>query len=173
MLCEDCRKNDATVHLKQVINNQKIVMNLCPACAKRRGFSNPLKNIPFPLADFLTSMVPSQLGRPEADVAEQTCPTCGLTYDKFSKTGRLGCGNCFNAFRQTLADLLRRIHGSNLHRGKRQTSTAITAMDSLKEEARLKEELKAAIANEDFERAAQVRDLLKDLQSRLETSHVR
>jgi protein arginine kinase activator len=173
MLCEDCRKQEATVHLKQVINNQKIVMNLCPNCAKRRGFSNPLKNIPFPLADFLTSMVPSQLGRPDAELAEQRCSSCGLTYDKFAKTGRLGCGNCFSAFRQPLADLLRRIHGSNLHRGKRQTSALTTSMDSLKEEARLKDELKAAITNEDFERAAQIRDRLKDVQSRLEAGHVR
>jgi len=119
MLCEDCRKQDATVHMKQVVNNQKIVLNLCSNCAKRRGFSNPLKNIPFPLAD-----------------------------------------------------LLRKIHGSNLHRGKRQSSTA-EGMDTLKEEARLKEELKAAITNEDFERAAQIRDLIKDIQAKMETSDVR
>lgn len=172
MLCEDCRKQDATVHMKQVVNNQKIVLNLCSNCAKRRGFSNPLKNIPFPLADFLTSMVSGSISEPDSEMMGQSCPTCGLTYDKFAKTGRLGCGECFNTFRQPLADLLRKIHGSNLHRGKRQSSMA-EGMDTLKEEARLKEELKAAITNEDFERAAQIRDLIKDLQAKMETSDVR
>lgn len=172
MLCEDCRKQDATVHLKQVVNNQKVVLNLCSACAKRRGFSNPLKNIPFPLADLLTSMVPTVTSRPDNQLMEQRCSGCGLTYDKFAKTGRLGCGQCFTAFRQPLADLLRKIHGSNLHRGKRQNAAA-AGMDSLKEEARLKDELKAAIENEDFERAAHIRDMIRDLQVKLEADHVR
>lgn len=172
MLCEDCRKQDATVHMKQVINGQKIVLNLCSNCAKRRGFSNPLKNIPFPLADFLTSMVSGSIAEPDSEMMGLTCSSCGLTYDKFAKTGRLGCGECFNTFRQPLADLLRKIHGSNLHRGKRQSSTA-EGMDTLKEEARLKEELKTAITNEDFERAAQIRDLIKDIQAKMETSDVR
>lgn len=172
MLCEDCRKQDATVHMKQVVNGQKIVLNLCSTCAKRRGFSNPLKNIPFPLADFLTSMVSGSVAEPDSEMMGLTCSSCGLTYDKFAKTGRLGCGECFNTFRQPLADLLRKIHGSNLHRGKRQASTA-EGMDTLKEEARLKEELKAAITHEDFERAAQIRDLIKDIQAKMETSDVR
>ncbi len=172
MLCEDCRKQDATVNLKQVVNKQEIVLNLCAKCAKRRGFTNPLKNIPFPLADFLTSMVTGSLSEADSQVLGQSCPSCGLTYDKFAKTGRLGCGECFNTFRQPLADLLRKIHGSNLHRGKRLSSSA-EGMDTLKEEARLKEELKSAIINEDFERAAQIRDLIKDLQLKMETSDVR
>ncbi len=46
-------------------------------------------------------------------------------------------------------------------------------METLKEEARLKEELKTAITNEDFERAAQIRDLIKDIQAKMETSDVR
>jgi protein arginine kinase activator len=172
MLCEDCRKQEASIHLKQVVNNQKVVLNLCSACAKRRGFSNPLKNVPFPLADFLTSMVPATLARPDNALMEQSCPSCGLTYDKFAKTGRLGCGTCFTVFRQPLADLLRKIHGSNLHRGKR-PMLAAGSMDSLKEEARLKDELKSAIENEDFERAAHLRDMLKNLLAKAEADHVR
>lgn len=171
MLCEDCRKNEASMSMKQVINNQKIVLNLCSACAKRRGFTSPIKNIPFPLADFLNSMVAGSTPELDSEMKSHSCPNCGLTYDKFAKTGRLGCGECFNTFRQPLADLLRKIHGSNLHRGKRQSSTTV-GMDSLKEEARLKDELKAAINNEDFERAAQIRDLIKDLQAKLETTDV-
>ena len=171
MLCEDCRKEDATVHLTQVINKQKIVLNLCQNCAKRRGFSNPLKNIPFPLADFLTSMVSENAMRADSQLMEQSCPVCSLSYDTFAKTGRLGCGNCFSVFRQPLQDLLRKIHGSNLHRGKRMRG-GVTAMEPLKEEARLKDELKKAITNEDFERAAQLRDMLKEMQKKVQTTDV-
>ena len=171
MICEDCRKQEATIHLTQIVNKQKIVMNLCPSCAKRRGFSNPLKNVPFPLADFLTSMVSETGTKGDGELIETSCPVCNLSYDTFAKTGRLGCGNCFEAFRQPLADLLRKIHGSNLHRGKRLRG-GVAAMEPLKEEARLRDELKNAIEGEDFERAAQLRDLLKDLQHKLETTDV-
>jgi protein arginine kinase activator len=171
MMCEDCQKQEATIHFTQVINKQQIVLNLCPSCAKRRGFSNPLKNIPFPLADFLTSMVSEAAVRADGRVSEQSCPVCGLSYDTFAKTGRLGCGDCFAAFRQPLADLLRRIHGSNLHRGKRQRG-GVAAMEPLKEEARLRDELKRAIETEDFERAAQLRDMIKDITGKLETTDV-
>lgn len=171
MMCEDCQKQEATVHFTQVINKQQVVLNLCSACAKRRGFSNPLKNIPFPLADFLTSMVSETATLADGQLIQQSCPVCNLSYDTFAKTGRLGCGNCFDVFRQPLADLLRKIHGSNLHRGKRQQG-GVAAMEPLKEEARLRDELKRAIEDEDFERAAQLRDMIKDLQRKLETTDV-
>ena len=170
MKCQDCQKREATIFLKRIINDEKIMLNLCPVCAKRRGFSNPLKNIPFPLADFLSSMVGEQTTKSTNKLLQISCPNCGLNYETFSSTGRLGCGVCFSIFRQPMADLLRKIHGSNLHRGKRPKGT--TEMEPMKEEARLKAELKDAIINEDFERAAQVRDLIKELQEQMETSDV-
>ncbi len=174
MLCEDCKKREATVHFKHLINDKEVTMNLCGSCAKRRGFSNPLKPIPFPLSDFLTTMVSGTGPQESREMLDKKCSVCGLTYSKFTKTGRLGCGNCFDAFRQPLMDLLRRIHGSNLHRGKR--IGVETSMEPLKEEARLKDELKNAIDREDFERAAQIRDMIKELQSKhekTETSNAR
>jgi protein arginine kinase activator len=169
MLCEDCRKQEATIHFTQVVNKQKVVLNLCAPCAKRRGFSNPLKNIPFPLADFLTTMVTESATNVDGQLTELTCPVCKLSYDTFAKTGRLGCGNCFEVFRQPLADLLRKIHGSNLHRGKRLRGGA-TVMEPLKEEARLKDELRRAIESEDFERAAQLRDMIKEILGKLQVA---
>ncbi|MCK4858313.1 MAG: UvrB/UvrC motif-containing protein [candidate division Zixibacteria bacterium] len=171
MICQDCHKNKATVHVTHVINNQKVILNLCDECAARRGFNNPLKSVPFPLADFLSSMVSKTLSTSAEKLAEKTCPVCKLSYDTFAKTGKLGCGNCFSAFREPLADLLRKIHGSNLHRGKRHTGGA-SGIEPLKEEARLKDELKQAVSTEDFERAAQLRDMIKDLQKKLEVSDV-
>lgn len=165
MMCEDCKKRAATVNFTQVVNNQKVTLNLCSVCAKRRGFSNPLKNMPFPLADFLSSMVPAS-SRGRSELAAHRCSYCGLSYEEFAKTGRLGCGECFSVFRQPLSELLRKIHGSNMHRGKR-LGVSGASMEPLKEEARLKDELKQAIEREDFERAAVLRDMLKDVQRKI------
>ena len=56
MLCQDCKKREAQVHLTQIINNEKIALSLCKECAAARGFHSPLDNIPFPLAEILSGL---------------------------------------------------------------------------------------------------------------------
>jgi protein arginine kinase activator len=170
MLCQDCNKREAKVHLKQIVNNQEVSLNLCQECADRRGFTNPLTNV-FPLGDLLSSMVGQTDEATSRKLEETSCPVCGLTYQAFAKTGKLGCGACFSTYREPLADLLRKIHGSNLHRGKRHINGE-ASMEPLKEEARLKDELRHAIESEDFERAAQLRDNLKEVRRKLQSSDV-
>lgn len=171
MLCEDCNKNEATIHMSQIVNKQQVTLNLCQECATRRGFENPLKNVPFPLGDFLSSMVSQSLEDVSKELENAVCPNCKLSYETFTKTGRLSCGECYNTFRQPLSDLLRKIHGSNLHRGKRHNGGS-DSMEPLKEEARLRTELKRAIANEEYERAAQLRDMIREVKEKAESSHV-
>jgi len=171
MLCQDCNKNEATIHMSQIVNKQQVTLNLCEECAKRRGFENPLKSTPFPLGEFLSSMVSESLTNVSKELEHAVCPGCGLNYERFTKTGRLGCGECYDTFRQPLADLLRKIHGSNLHRGKRHNGGS-SAMEPLKEEARLRDELRRAIKNEEYERAAQIRDMIKEVKENAESSHV-
>jgi protein arginine kinase activator len=172
MLCQDCHKRQAEVHIKQVVNNQEVVLALCKQCAERRGFAEPLgKTMTFPLADFLSSMVGESGAVVPEQLAQITCPVCGMTYKTFAKTGKLGCGSCFEAYRQPLVDLLRKIHGSTRHRGKRYTG-GDSAMEPLKEEARIRDELRRAIEAEDFERAAQLRDTLKEVRKKLQSSDV-
>ena len=166
MLCQDCKKREAHVHLTQIVNNEKMTLSLCKECAAARGFHSPLENVPFPLAEVLSGMaanVPSTL---KAEGRETiTCPTCGLTFDAFTTQGRFGCGDCYGAFRARLEPIMRKIHGASLHRGrgpeikveKGETAGAI----SVREEERLDVELRKAIEAEDFERAAELRDKLK------------
>lgn len=165
MLCQDCGKREATVHLTQVVNNKKVVLNLCRECAEKRGFRNPLEGVPFPLAEFLASMLTqAQLQKPSKE-SEIVCSACGMSFSDFTKIGRLGCGNCYLTFRSLLNDLLRKVHGSTRHRGKFPHTTR-GVMKPLWEETKLQEELKKAIEEEDFERAAQIRDQIRVLISK-------
>jgi protein arginine kinase activator len=95
-------------------------------------------------------------------VPDLTCPKCGLAFSDFSRLGRFGCGECYKTFRDRLQPLLRKIHGSSLHRGKLPPMLSEEAT-TIKEQERLEQELKLAIASEDFERAADLRDKLKSL----------
>jgi len=166
MLCQDCNQNESTVHLTQIVDNKKLVLNLCKDCAEKRGFHSPFEHMPFPLADIVTGMVGtsktplSKGGRRSVKIKK--CQTCGMTFEDFGKSGRLGCGDCYSAFHHELIDLLRRIHGSPKHRGKGCITTS-ASMEPVKEERRLREELRKAIENEEFERAANLRDQIRSL----------
>ena len=167
MLCQDCNKNEATIHLTQIVNNEKVVLNLCKNCAEKRGFHSPFEQMPFPLADIVSGMVgpikskKKLLGSSDVKV-NITCPNCGLSFTEFGQVGRLGCAECYKAFRVELTNLLRRIHGSAEHRG-RIAETANEGFQSIREENRLRDELRRAIDEENFEMAAELRDRIKEL----------
>jgi len=159
-LCEDCHEREATIHLTQVVGNKQIVLNLCSQCAAKRGFDNPLKNVPFPLGDFLSSMVEKSPSGDSEALQKLVCSGCGMTFSEFRNTGRFGCGKCYEAFHAQLDELLRKVHGANRHSGKFPSGSP-ERMQPLREERKLQEELRSAIETEDFEKAAELRDRLK------------
>ena len=168
MKCHDCGERDGKVHLTQIVNNEKVVFHLCRECAAKRGFHSPLDNIPFPLANFLSGMLTKEEpGHPEQTTVgpDLVCPNCGLSFEEFSRLGRFGCGQCYKTFRDKLQGLLRKIHGSSLHRGKLPPMLSEEGT-VIREHERLEEELKRAIDDEDFERAADLRDKLKSLREK-------
>ena len=162
MKCENCGKNDASVHFTQIRDQKKVEMHLCKDCAKSKGFHNPLEDKDFPLAEFLTSMVNPEAGKSDP-IARLVCSECGMRFVDFSRVGRFGCGHCYTAFRAPLEDLFRKIHGATRHRGRTAPRQPETTQNLVEEEVRLKEELKRAVEREDFELAAELRDRLKSL----------
>jgi len=161
MLCQDCKKQPATVHLTQIVNNEKVVLSLCKDCAAKRGFHSPLDNVPFPLAEILSGLIQQQQYKPKKEEKDNLqCPNCGLTFNDFTHLGRFGCGECYKTFRSRLESIMRKIHGSSLHKGKLPAADPNQPLP-IKEEKRLEEALKKAIECEDFERAADLRDKLK------------
>jgi len=173
MLCQDCKQREAQVHLTQIINNEKTSLSLCKECAAQRGFHSPLENIPFPLAEILSSLTGMGTGplfaKPAHPQPDLTCPSCGLTFDAFTRQGRFGCGTCYSTFRTRIEPILRKVHGASLHRGRGPLSevtaqgVADDVMPAVREEERLDAELQRAIESEDFERAVEIRDKLKSL----------
>ncbi|MEW5796933.1 MAG: UvrB/UvrC motif-containing protein [Candidatus Zixiibacteriota bacterium] len=170
MLCQDCKKREAQVHLTQIINNEKLSLSLCKECAAARGFHSPLDNVPFPLAEILSGL---GYAAPDVDKLDPkddlTCQACGLKFSEFTRQGRFGCGECYSAFRGRLEPIMRKIHGASLHRGRNPEYVRLEDKAALpiKEEERLEVELSKAIAAEDFERAAELRDKLKTVREKI------
>ena len=159
MLCQDCNEHEATVHLTQIINNEKTVLSLCKGCAAQKGFHSPLDSVPFPLSEILSGLVQQDNFEGKKSVEGLKCTNCGLTFENFIQQGRFGCGECYRTFRSRLEPIMRKIHGSSLHKGKLPVSDS-NEMLPIREEERLEKELKKAVETEDFERAADLRDKL-------------
>jgi protein arginine kinase activator len=177
MLCQDCNIREAQVQLTQIINNEKLTLSLCRECAEARGFHSPLDNVPFPLAEILKGLAAPPVGATKSEPMEDlTCEACGLTFEQFTRQGRFGCGKCYGAFRPRLEGIMRKIHGASLHRGRNPEFAKFESGSDVlpvKEEERLQAELGVAIQNEEFERAAELRDKLKQVREKLalEDSH--
>lgn len=175
MFCDECGKNKATVHLTEIVNDQIAKLNLCESCAKQKGTDAEQH---FGIADLLAALsdVESHAPHPahgaaSAPSSKAKCPHCGLGYEDFKKIGRLGCGQCYNVFKASLAPLLKRIHGSTQHMGKTpnpEFAKELKVSYKLHEELMAaKNELQSAVRREEFEEAASLRDKIKFLEKKI------
>lgn len=97
------------------------------------------------------------------------CPLCNLTFEEFRQVGRLGCPHDYEVFRAPLKPLLENIHGNLRHIGK--VPCRLPADTHKQTELiKLRQEIQQAIAVEDYERAASLRDKIGRIESEQEVS---
>jgi protein arginine kinase activator len=160
--CDNCDK-PATVHVTEVVGGEKIEKHLCEDCASSEGITMkadiPISKL---LEDFILQGKSSEGEEAETETA---CDVCGITFKDFRKHGRLGCPNDYDLFRDRLLPILQRAHeGATEHVGK----VPHRAGDTEKKHnrvLRLRAELKTAIAAEQYERAAALRDQIREYES--------
>ena len=154
MLCDECLKNTATVHMTTFVNGQVKTVHLCAACAAKR--KTPVVISGFSFNDLLSAFY-------ETEEAQDTvCEDCGTTMSAFKKTGRLGCANCYKAFETSLFPVLKSLHMSTQHTGKRPGEKVTVDLgreaSGVEKKEQLKRSLRMAISTENFEEAAKLRD---------------
>src|SRR5450432_61046 len=152
MLCDVCKCNDASVFLTQILEGKMQKVNLCDACSKEKGVQDPTG---FALADLLLGIGAAE--EIEKGAPTQKCPVCGFTQADFKKTGRLGCSECYQTFSEGLGALLKAMHKGTEHVGKLPERAARRGKLSDKMRA-LSSNLEKAVAEENYETAATLRD---------------
>lgn len=164
MTCTACGEREAVVTLTQVVEGEARTVGLCGPCAAEKGIQTAAEAEQTPLGGFLSAMWKGEDPAAPPDLSPAgRCPGCGATFADFRQSGRLGCGRCYEAFEGSLRLLLRRYHGATHHHGRR-PELAPGGPDPTPELiVRLRAELQDAVASEDFERAAQLRDRLREL----------
>ncbi len=160
MKCDKCDQ-PATVHLIEIVNGKKIEKHLCEQHATEDGVAVKMSAAPINelLEKFVLKHSPSQ----EADEV-QACADCGMTWEQFRKRGLLGCPGCYAAFDDALMPLLERAHeGGNCHIGK---APRCAGTDELRQQRlmQLRRELEQAVASEEYEKAAGLRDQVNQLE---------
>ena len=170
MMCEDCGVRPAKFHLMTIINGDRVEKNLCPACMAKHQKQIP--GIDFSnLAGILNSILDNRKSQEDADREEEymdcLCEQCGMTYAEFRKCGMLGCAHCYQAFKTPMTALLQRVHGNTQHAGR--VPDGVHSGTSIRMNIdRLKQKLQKAVADEEYEQAARLRDTIRALTLQLE-----
>lgn len=164
MQCQICNKRTATIHLTEISEGVRTEMHICEHCATEQGIAAQSQ---ISVNDLLSNLLASQPSDDELlasadDVS--VCPSCGFTLDRLRKEGTLGCPHDYEVFQHSLLPLIERAHnGSSTHCGK-VPSKIPAETKQLAELSQLRQELERAVRNEDYERAAELRDKIKPLE---------
>ncbi|MBD1382794.1 UvrB/UvrC motif-containing protein [Metabacillus arenae] len=175
MICQECKERPATFHFKKVVNGEKNEVHICEQCAQENsevflfdggnGFS--INNLLSGLLNFDSPFA----AKPEKSFVQNQevlqCPNCKMTFQQFTKAGRFGCSECYKTFHHQITPILRRVHsGNTAHAGKipKRIGGNIHLQKRIED---LKKELQELIAQEEFEKAALIRDDIRSLENDL------
>lgn len=183
MLCDICGKNPATIHIQELTGTEKKVLHLCQDCAEKQAREDTeFKD--FNLAEVLFQ-ISNQVGKHfRGEAAEEkreslpkiTCPVCGWSSESFQKTGKLGCPECYQAFRGMLGQIADTMHRGSVHTGKHPLPCGVPSDSRPKPSVsllhmsikHLQAELEDAVSAERYEEAAVLRDRIAELRGQLE-----
>jgi protein arginine kinase activator len=170
MNCENCQKNEATVHVTEITQveassggppeTSAAEQHLCDVCAQSMDLPHapPVKKSKADIWKLLQMSAHSTRKK-----TSPTCPDCGMSLDEFRKKGRLGCARDYEVFKSHIGDLLERVHGARTHQG-RIPGTTEAELVRFQRMSELRQRLEAAVRDEAYENAARLRDELKALE---------
>lgn len=162
MQCQICHKKTATIHLTEIINETRTEVHFCEVCAVQQGVSAAGQ---ISVNELLSNLLASQPSDEELSggSAGVSCPTCGMSLQKFQKHGVLGCPNDYVVFEKSLLPLIEKAHcGKTLHCGKVPSRVPVETRQKI-EYSSLKDQLQDAVKREDYETAAQLHDKINQL----------
>ncbi|MCL2372861.1 MAG: UvrB/UvrC motif-containing protein [Defluviitaleaceae bacterium] len=157
MLCEKCNKNQATVHLQQFVNGKKTEVRLCQQCSFSAEMPFALENIFLGLID----QAKNQIHMPGAKIPD--CKNCGMKFEEFRTGGKLGCNACYDIFPRPVEALIKNVQANTRHVGKIPKRAGVTLIQK-RQADELRSRMNKAVADENFEEAARLRDQIRQLE---------
>jgi protein arginine kinase activator len=164
MICQICKKNQATIHMTQQKKDRVVKIHVCRQCAEEKGFDY-LEKSNFAMGNLISGLFASPPEGQRRTRNTYACPNCGTSYDDFKEIARLGCSECYEFFKAQLLPVLRNLHVKTQHLGKFPASRGAHA-DDIKRITLLQEELERAVREECYERAAEIRDEIREIEGK-------
>ncbi len=165
MKCQHCDR-PATFHITELTGGKPQEFHLCEEHA--RQYLTASANEPTPTAGVAAvlahQMAVGQTAEELAQLDQQACPVCGISFYEFRSQGRLGCPHDYVCFHTQLEPLIVNIHGESEHVGKRPRRPA-DGSERRTQLIRLRREMKEAIDEEHYERASELRDEIQRIES--------
>ncbi|MFP6703885.1 MAG: UvrB/UvrC motif-containing protein [Planctomycetaceae bacterium] len=163
--CRRCSK-PATLHITEMREDEVHELHLCETCYQE--YLEYSEHPDQPDSDDESPEIAIELDEDQTleDLDQTACPNCGISFREFRSQGRLGCPHDYTEFENELLPLLENIHGETQHCGKLPTRAADSSRQQY-ELIRLRKDLQQAVASEDYESAAQLRDAIVSLESDL------
>lgn len=181
MLCDNCKKREATIHIKEVRNGKCISTNLCPECAKEKEMAGGLGAFGFNLAEVIFNAGKNSDDKKAPIPAEEDekkhkliCPACGWNTAKMRRSGgKLGCPQCYNIFDKWVKMAIEQVQRGEIHLGKRPGNSSRSVSGVKLEINKLQLQLAKAVSAEEYEKAAMLRDRINLLKNELESINSR
>ena len=169
MKCQQCDK-PATFHITELAGGKPQELHLCEDHARQyltQSTTEPssVGQMASVLAQhMMQKMQVGQTAQELAELDQQACPVCGITFYEFRSQGRLGCPHDYVAFHPQLEPLILNIHGETEHVGK-VPRRAPKGSERRTQMIRLRRDLKEAVDAERYERAKELRDEIRKIEA--------
>jgi protein arginine kinase activator len=160
VICEQCRENEASLHLVTYLNGEKIEKHICSDCAAQMNAPGVFNA--FSIGDLFNSFFKSTQAE-TAELPSLRCPDCGMSIGDFKSTGQFGCAGCYKAFEEYIIPLIKKVQGGTEHTGKAPEGMS-KKFEKRRQIDKLKEMISDAVRAEDYEHAAGLRDKIKALE---------
>lgn len=163
MKCERCNQREATVFFEQTVNGHTKSMHLCAECAGAVKKEGLFDSTPFTLGTELFGDLFGFTAPTRAVSTAKSCPDCGATFAAIRREGKVFCPRCYETFAEELSPTIRSLHGKAAHTGRvpRESREVREKQSKL---STLREQLKNAVAAEQYEEAARLRDEIRTLE---------
>lgn len=156
MICQNCNKNEANMHMKRIVNGRAAEVHLCSDCARSLGYGEAFSGFGIGLGELFGELLSKNEGSGNA----LRCSFCGKSFEEIAGDGKMGCAECYSVFYDKLLPSLNRIHGKATYAGTKPQQNADALKLKLEE---LKEALAVAVNEQNFELAATLRDRINDI----------
>ena len=163
MKCGICESGEAVVHIHQVAGEDEIHLHLCEECAASKGVTSSGNPSEFSVSYLLTNPVDTN-GTTGKLQSKKVCPQCGMTLKELKIKTRVGCNECFSTFAAEIRAIIHQAFGNVQHQG-RYPLRVHSHVIYLRDIQDLKKKLQRSVEEENYEKAAKLRDRIEELKN--------